>query len=143
MPSISIPTALRQYAGGQPSVTVEATQVGEALDKLTAQFPDLRKHIFDANGKLRSFVNVYVNDEDIRYLQKEDTAIKEKDEISIVPSIAGGSTPAVEEALVEARIADLPELNKDELARYNRHLILPDVGLEGQRKLHAASVWVF
>src|SRR5512145_1532766 len=135
MPSISIPTALRQYVGGQASVTVEATLIGEALDKLTAQFPDLRKHLFDANGKLRNFVNIYINDEDIRYLQKEDTAIKEKDEISIVPSIAGGSTPAVEEAL-----ADLPELNKDELARYNRHLILPEVGLEGQRKLKAASV---
>jgi adenylyltransferase/sulfurtransferase len=85
MPSISIPTALRQYAGAQASAPVEATSVREALDKLTAQFPDLRKHLFDANGKLRSFVNVYVNDEDIRYLQKEDTAIKEKDEISIVP----------------------------------------------------------
>jgi molybdopterin/thiamine biosynthesis adenylyltransferase/rhodanese-related sulfurtransferase/molybdopterin converting factor small subunit len=139
MPSISIPTALRQYAGAQASAPVEATTVGEALDKLTAQFPDLRKHLFDANGKLRSFVNVYVNDEDIRYLQKEDTAIKEKDEISIVPSIAGGSTPAVEEAL-QGRSAELPELNKDELARYNRHLILPEVGLEGQRKLKAASV---
>ena len=139
MPSISIPTALRQYAGAQASAPVEATTVGEALDKLTAQFPDLRKHLFDANGKLRSFVNVYVNDEDIRYLQKEDTAIKEKDEISIVPSIAGGSTPAVEEAL-EGRSAELPELNKDELARYNRHLILPEVGLEGQRKLKAGSV---
>ena len=142
MPSISIPTALRQYAGPQASAPVEATTVGEALDKLTAQFPDLRKHLFDANGKLRSFVNVYVNDEDIRYLQKEDTAIKEKDEISIVPSIAGGSTPAVEEAL-EGRSAELPELNKDELARYNRHLILPEVGLEGQRKLKAASALLF
>lgn len=142
MPSISIPTALRQYVGGQASVTVEAAQISEALDKLTAQFPDLRKHLFDASGKLRNFVNIYVNDDDIRYLQKEDTAIKEKDEISIIPSIAGGaggSTPAVEEAPVEARIADLPELNKDELARYDRHLILPEVGLEGQRKLKAAS----
>ena len=90
MPSISIPTALRQYAGGQASVAVEATQVGQSLDKLTAQFPDLRKHLFDANGKLRSFVNVYVNDEDIRYLAKEATPTKDGDTISIVPSIAGG-----------------------------------------------------
>src|SRR5262250_1826882 len=110
MPSISIPTALRQYTGGQASVNVEATQIGEALDKLTAQFPDLRKHLFDAGGKLRNFVNVYVNDEDVRYLQKEDTAIKEKDEISIVPSIAGGSGAAVAEALAEVR-----GLNQDEL----------------------------
>src|SRR5262245_16124330 len=143
MPSIFIPTALRQYAGGQVSVKVEATQIGEALAQLTAQFPDLQKHLFDAGGKLRSFVNIYVNDEDIRYLQKEDTAIKEGDEISIVPSIAGGAAEpgcAVEEAPIEARSAGLPELNKDELARYNRHLILPEVGMEGQRKLKAASV---
>src|SRR5262249_14217424 len=104
MPSISIPTALRQYAGGQASVTVEAAQIGEALANLTSQFPELRKHLYDANGKLRSFVNIYVNDEDIRYLQKEDTAIKESDEISIIPSIAGGASgsgPGVEEAPVE------------------------------------------
>src|SRR5262249_60244305 len=91
-------------------------------------------------GKLRNFVNVYVKNKEIRYLKKEDPAIKDRSEISIVPSIAGGSTPAVEEALVEAKTADLPELNKDELARYNRHLILPEVGMEGQRKLKAASV---
>ncbi|MCG3161459.1 MAG: hypothetical protein JMDDDDMK_02642 [Acidobacteria bacterium] len=140
MPSISIPTALRQYAGGQASVNVEAAHIGDALAKLTAQFPDLQKHLFDVSGKLRSFVNVYVNDEDIRYLQKEDTAIKDGDEISIIPSIAGGSGCAVEEAPVEAKSAELPELNKDELARYSRHLILPEVGMEGQRKLKAASV---
>ncbi|MGH9835526.1 MAG: ubiquitin-like small modifier protein 1, partial [Blastocatellia bacterium] len=139
MPSIFIPTALRQYAGGQVSVNVEATQIGEALAQLTAQFPDLQKHLFDASGKLRSFVNIYVNDEDIRHLQKEDTEIKETDEISIVPSIAGGAPSAtVEEA--RAQSDALPELNKDELARYNRHLILPEVGMEGQRKLKAASI---
>src|SRR5262245_5394833 len=127
MPSISIPTALRQYAGGQASVNVEAAKIGEALNQLTAQFPELQKHLFDATGKLRSFVNVYVNDEDIRYLQKEDTSIKEGDEISIIPSIAGGAGGAaepgcaVEEAPVEAKTTELPELSKDELARYNRH----------------------
>ena len=73
MPRISIPTALRQYAGGQASVEVQGAKIGEALARLTAQYPDLRKHLFDAKGKLRSFVNVYVNDEDIRYLQHEET----------------------------------------------------------------------
>ncbi len=139
MPTISIPTALRQYAGGQPAITVQANKIGEALAQLTAQFPELQKHLFDANGKLRSFVNIYVNDEDIRHLQKEETEIKESDEISIVPSIAGGAPSAtVEEA--RAQSDALPELNKDELARYNRHLILPEVGMEGQRKLKAASI---
>src|SRR5215470_4454580 len=128
MPSISIPTALRQYAGGQAAVPVEATQVGEALDKLTAQFPDLKKHLFDAGGKLRNFVNVYVNDEDIRYQQSEETPIKDSDEISIIPSIAGG---AASEAEVLARAASLPELDNQEIARYSRHLIMPEVGMEG------------
>ncbi len=139
MPTISIPTALRQYAGGQASVAVQASRIGEALAQLTAQFPELQKHLFDANGKLRSFVNIYVNDEDIRHLQKEETEIKEGDEISIIPSIAGGAGGAtVEEA--KAQSEALPELNKDELARYDRHLTLPEVGLEGQRKLKAASI---
>jgi len=135
MPRISIPTALRQYAGGQASVEVHGAKIGEALASLTAQHPDLRKHLFDAQGKLRNFVNVYVNDEDIRYQQHEETAIKEADEISIIPSIAGG---AVTED--EIKPAALPELTKEEVARYSRHLIMPEVGMEGQRKLKAASV---
>ncbi len=139
MPTVSIPTALRQSAGGQASIVVQAGKIGEALASLTAQFPDLKKHLFDANGKLRNFVNIYVNDEDIRFLQKEDTVVKENDEISIVPSIAGGSGSATPEE-ARAQIGALPELNKDELARYDRHLILPEVGLEGQRKLKAASI---
>ncbi|HKX27837.1 MAG TPA: molybdopterin-synthase adenylyltransferase MoeB [Blastocatellia bacterium] len=137
MPTISIPTALRQYAGGEAAVSVQGTRIGEALASLTAQFPDLKKHLFDANGKLRNFVNIYVNDEDIRYQQHEDTPIKESDEISIIPSIAGG---AATESEILARAADLPDLNKDEIARYSRHLIMPEVGMEGQRKLKQASM---
>lgn len=136
MPTISIPTALRQYVGGQAAINVQGDKIGAALTSLTAQFPDLKKHLFDANGKLRNFVNIYVNDEDIRYQQSEDTPIKESDEISIIPSIAGG---AASEAEVLARAAS-PELNKEEIARYSRHLIMPEVGMEGQRKLKAASI---
>lgn len=135
MPKIAIPTALRQYAGNTALVEVQGNKVGEILDSLTAQFPDLKKHLFDAQGKLRSFVNVYVNDEDIRYQQQEDTPIKESDEISIIPSIAGGVT-----AEGKANQTSLPTLNKDEVARYSRHLIMPEVGMEGQRKLKAASI---
>ena len=87
---VLIPTPLRQYTGKQGSVEVAGSTVGEMLDKLTCQFPDLRKQLFMDDGKLRRFVNVYVNDEDIRYLQHESTAIKENDTISIVPSVAGG-----------------------------------------------------
>ncbi len=136
MPKIAIPTALRRYAGEQAFIEVQGTIIKEALTSMTAQYPDLQKHLFDASGKLRSFVNVYVNDEDIRYQQQENTPIKEEDDISIIPSIAGGV--ATEEAL--KKNTELPELNKEEVARYSRHLIMPEVGMEGQRKLKAASI---
>jgi len=87
---VMIPTPLRAYAGKQDSVQLQAATVGEALAALTGQFTDLKKHLFTEDGRLRSFVNVYVNDEDIRYLQKDQTQVKEGDTISIVPSIAGG-----------------------------------------------------
>jgi adenylyltransferase/sulfurtransferase len=87
-----IPTALRPYAGKQSSVEFEAGTVGEALTRLSTQFEELRKHLYTDEGKIRSFVNVYLNDEDIRYLDREHTPIKDGDTISIVPSIAGGYT---------------------------------------------------
>ena len=88
---VIIPTPLRPYAGKRDSADVSARTVGEALGSLTTQFVDLRKHLFTDDGKLRSFVNVYVNDEDIRYLSKEETPTKDGDVVSIVPSIAGGT----------------------------------------------------
>jgi adenylyltransferase/sulfurtransferase len=87
---VIIPTPLRVYASKKESTEVTAKTVGEALGQLTTQFGELRKHLFTENGKLRSFVNVYVNDEDIRYLSQENTPTKDGDTISIVPSIAGG-----------------------------------------------------
>jgi molybdopterin synthase sulfur carrier subunit len=87
-----IPTPLRVYTGNQESVSVDAPTVSAALAQLAANHPDLRNHLFTAEGKLRSFVNVYLNDDDIRYLPaKEDTATSAKDELTIIPSIAGGS----------------------------------------------------
>src|SRR5258708_3058723 len=91
MPKIHIPTPLRQYAGKQPAIEVQGSTVGEALSGLVSQHPDLRRHLYTEEGKLRAFVNVYLNDEDVRYLQKEATAVADGDNISIVPSIAGGS----------------------------------------------------
>ena len=88
---VIIPTPLRAYAGKQESVEVQAATVGEALSAVTTRFSDLKKHLFADDGRLRSFVNVYVNDEDIRYLQKDQTSVKAGDTISIVPSIAGGA----------------------------------------------------
>jgi molybdopterin converting factor small subunit len=90
MTKINIPTPLRQYAAKQPTVEVKAGTVAEALYGLVSKHPDLRRHLYTDDGKLRSFVNVYLNDEDVRYLQKEATVITDGDTISIVPSIAGG-----------------------------------------------------
>jgi len=90
MSKIHIPTPLRQYVGKQSTVEVTGATVGEAMSALVAQHPDLRKHLYTEDGKLRAFVNLYVNDEDMRYLQKEATVLKDGDTISIVPSIAGG-----------------------------------------------------
>jgi adenylyltransferase/sulfurtransferase len=89
--NIFIPTPLRLYAGGQDAVEVDAANVAEALESLTQSHPDLRKHLFTAEGKVRAFVNLYLNDEDVRYLPaKEATAVTAADTLSIIPSIAGG-----------------------------------------------------
>lgn len=90
MAKVLIPTPLRQYADKKDSVELSGSTVGEVLAALTSQHADLRKHLFNDEGKLRSFVNVYLNDEDIRYLDKDKTAVKDSDTLSIVPSIAGG-----------------------------------------------------
>jgi adenylyltransferase/sulfurtransferase len=89
--TIFIPTPLRQYTGGNDAVEFEAATVSEALERLTAAHPELRKHLFNGDGKLRAFVNLYLNDEDVRYLpEKEATAVASADTLSIIPSIAGG-----------------------------------------------------
>jgi adenylyltransferase/sulfurtransferase len=87
-----IPTPLRQFADNCESVVVEGSTVGETLKRLCAKYTALEKHLYSDDGKLRSFVNVYVNDQDIRYMQKEATPVSEKDVVSIIPSIAGGTT---------------------------------------------------
>jgi molybdopterin/thiamine biosynthesis adenylyltransferase/rhodanese-related sulfurtransferase/molybdopterin converting factor small subunit len=132
MAKILIPTALRQFTAQQDAVDVNGSTVGEALRSLTEQFPEIRKNLFNDQGKLRSFVNVYLDDEDIRYLDKDATKLTGAEIISIVPSIAGGSTQTAPP--VEAT------LSNEELMRYSRHLILPEVGMEGQLKLKNAKV---
>ena len=88
---LEIPTALRPYVEKKASVEFDAATVGDALKQLTGTYAELRKHLYTEDGRIRSFVNIYVNDEDIRYLQRENTPIKDGDTISIVPSIAGGA----------------------------------------------------
>ena len=89
--TIFIPTPLRSYVGGRDTVDVAAATVSDALNGLTETHPELRKHLFTGEGKLRAFVNLYLNDEDVRYLPaKEATAVAATDTLSIIPSIAGG-----------------------------------------------------
>lgn len=91
MPNVKIPTPLRQYTGGNSDVAVGGNTAGEALGNLAEEHPDIKQHLYTGDGKLRSFVNVYKGDEDIRYLDGQDTEVAENDELSIIPSIAGGS----------------------------------------------------
>jgi molybdopterin converting factor small subunit len=87
---ILIPTPLRAYADKQSAVELPAATVGEALDALIARHPDLRKHLYNEEGRLRAFVNLYLNEDDVRYLQQERTPVNGTDTLTIVPSIAGG-----------------------------------------------------
>ncbi len=87
---IMIPTPLRIYTDKKDSVLVEGDTVGDVLQQLTSRHAQLKKHLFTDGGTLRNFVNVYVNNDDIRYLRKEETPVTDKDIVSIIPSIAGG-----------------------------------------------------
>jgi molybdopterin converting factor small subunit len=91
MPKVKIPTPLRQYTGGESQVDVDGGTAGDALGNLANEYPDLKQHLYTGDGKLRSFVNVYKGDEDIRYLDGPDTEVSDGDELSIIPSIAGGA----------------------------------------------------
>ncbi|MGO9639936.1 MAG: MoaD/ThiS family protein [Candidatus Acidiferrales bacterium] len=91
---VIVPTPLRRFADQRSSIECEAATVGDALWHLTTSYGELKKHLYTDDGRLRSFVNVYLNDEDIRVLKQEQTQIKDGDTITIVPSIAGGTEDA-------------------------------------------------
>lgn len=129
---VLIPTPLRQFTDQKESVEIDAANVGDLLESLSGRYGELRKHLFDDQGALRSFVNVYVNEDDIRALSRNETRVSEADVVSIIPSIAGGSTAAVE--------GRDTHFSHEEIQRYSRHLIMPEVGMAGQAKLKRASV---
>ena len=135
--TVLIPAPLRQFAGGRGEIQAEGKTVGEVLDRVTGEHAELRRHLYNEQNSLRSFVNVYVNDEDVRHGARLETAVKDGDTVSIVPAIAGGA--AAEE---EITAGELPRLTHEEITRYSRHLIMPEVSMEGQRKLKAARVLV-
>lgn len=91
MTTLKIPTPLRPYANGVSEIQVSSSKVGGALNELITQYPELRQHLYSEEGELRSFVNLFLNNEDVRYLQGTETDLKEGDSLLIIPSIAGGS----------------------------------------------------
>lgn len=128
--TVSIPTPLRSFTAGQDSVQLAGDTVGQVLDGLMATHNGLKRHLLQEDGRLRNFVSLYLNETDIRHLASTATPVRSGDVLTIVPSIAGGA-PAVETE---------PSLSHAEVLRYSRHLLLPEVGLAGQRKLKAARV---
>ena len=130
MATIEIPTPLRKFTENQTKVAVKGTTVRESIDELTQNFPDLKKNLLDDNNQLRTFVTIFLDNTDIRDLENEDTKVEAHNTISIIPAIAGG-------------IQDLDIIfSKAELERYNRHIIIPEFGLEAQKKLKNAKVLV-
>jgi len=145
MAKVLIPTALQQYAGGTDELEIGGATVQEVLDGLAAQYPILKKQLFNDRGDLRQFVNLYKGAEDTRTLQGLATPLAADDELSIVPSIAGGvGAPAKPLpgpiSVITPERAEAAELDNEEILRYSRHLILPEVNMEGQKKLKAAKV---
>ena len=87
---VMIPTALRQFADNQDTMDMQAANVAEVFSQLGEQFPELKKHLFDADGNVRNFVSVFLNEDNIRDLQNLETAVSDGDELAIVPAVAGG-----------------------------------------------------
>ncbi len=129
--TVSIPTPLRPFTAGHDSIELPGDTVGQVLDGLLAAHTGLKRHLLQDDGRLRTFVSLYLNETDIRHLASTATPVRSGDVLTIVPSIAGGSPAATETNAA---------LSHAEMLRYSRHLLLPEVGVSGQRKLKAARV---
>jgi adenylyltransferase/sulfurtransferase len=143
--TVKVPTPLRPFAGGASELSVEGSTVGSVIRALAESHPSLQRHLFTPEGRLRNFVTIYLNDQDIRYLERESTPLKEGDIVAIVPAVAGGAPPAqsTRTTITETPARESPpaaRFSTEELRRYSRHLLLPEVGVAGQRKLGRAKV---
>src|SRR4030095_15878363 len=114
-----IPTPLRKFTNNTAKLEIKSSTIEESIKELSFNFPDLKKHLLDDSGKLRSFVNIFVGDDDIRDLDNVQTKLSDNTVVSIVPAIAGGVSDQT--------------FTKEELARYNRPIIIPAFGLEDQK----------
>jgi len=131
MIKVLIPYALRAFTDRNAEIDVDGGTAGEAVNALADAHPDIKKHLFDDDGQLRGFINVFVDGTNVAKLQGLNTPVEEDGEVMIVPAIAGGSGGG-----------SAAELTNDEIARYSRHLLLPEIGVEGQKKLKAAKVLI-
>ena len=134
MATLFIPTPLRKYTSGESRFTTQASTVEEALTELTAQYPDVTSHLYDENGKLRSFIKLYVEDKEVAADEIGEVKVSDSDEISIIPAIAGGAPHTNGTGNRNS------EFTSEELARYSRHVSIPEFGMEAQKKLKQARV---
>ncbi|MDR0289702.1 MAG: molybdopterin-synthase adenylyltransferase MoeB [Treponema sp.] len=133
MIKILIPYALRAFTGRNAEIEVSGTTAGEAVNALADAYPDIKTHLFAETGQLRDFINLFVDGKNINSLQGLDTPVADNGEVMVVPAIAGGSDGEAAPALA---------LTNEEIARYSRHLLLPEIGVEGQKNLKAAKVLI-
>lgn len=136
MPTLFIPTPLRKYTGGERSITTQAATVGGALDELAQQYPDVKTHLYDEEGKLRSFIKLYVEEEEVKTDEVASKTVSDSAQISIVPAIAGGAHSTNGSPAHNREDGFDPK----ELARYSRHISIPEFGMEGQKKLKQSRV---
>jgi sulfur-carrier protein adenylyltransferase/sulfurtransferase len=129
MPNVIIPTPLRKFTGNSSQLEIQGSNIAEILENLTSDYAGLRNYLFTAEGKIPSFINIFVGEDDIRNLDAEKTVVDKNSVISIIPAIAGGSVDEV-------------TFSRKELSRYNRHIIIPEFGLEAQQKLKKSKVLV-
>ncbi len=135
--SVRLPTPLRPLAGGQAVIRAEGGTVGEVIVGIALAFPALSAQLLTHDQRLRSHVALYLNDEDVRYLAREATPVKDGDVVEIVPSLAGGSSePEQGRGTIRADSV----MSREEMRRYSRHLLLPEVGVAGQARLRRSKV---
>jgi sulfur-carrier protein adenylyltransferase/sulfurtransferase len=143
--TVRIPTPLRPFAEGRSEVTSAGATVGEVIQNAVAEYPALRRHLFSSGDTLRNFVSVYLNDEDVRNMDRDGTPVREGDVISIVAAVAGGAPAEARPPAPGNPFRVLPpvptdSLDRDSLRRYSRHLLLPEVGVAGQKALRRSKV---
>lgn len=141
--TVIVPTPMQRYTMNKEEVEVGGATVDHALQHLAENYPDIKKHLFNEDGAVRAFVAVYVNDDDSRSLQGGQTPVKDGDTLTIVPSIAGGLDAVGAGGAPSFHLSqnpDMMDLSNDEVLRYSRHLIMPEVTMEGQKRLKAAKV---